>query len=115
MSKLLTKNKVSSNIFVGTPPATLNDCADFVVVDVIRSTDYDSHAVASVNIFLYAKPTGNPLKKNVKRLNAMEEALTTAIEGGSANDYSITQIYHDSDYDTNLNYHFNMVNIEIII
>jgi hypothetical protein len=80
--------------------------------------DRDSHGEASVNIFLYARPTGANLVKNVKKLNKMENALT-AVVGGIENDvdgdYEIIQNYHDSGYDETINFHFNMVNISITI
>lgn len=118
LSKLLTKGKVSTNIFPSMPAVLDSAWEDFVLIDVVRVKDRDSHGEASVNIFLYARPTGANLVKNVKKLNKMENALT-AVVGGIENDvdgdYEIIQNYHDSGYDETINFHFNMVNISITI
>lgn len=117
LSMTLTKSKVSKNIYVGNLPAAIDKGVDdMVFIDVFKVYDYDSHGEAQANIFMYARPTGTALKKNVKLLNQMEDALTESIKGVEhGKPYAASIIYRDSGYDNNRNFHYNVMNIKIII
>lgn len=117
LSMLLTSGKVSSHIFVGELPAALDkDIDEMVLIDVYKSSDYDSHGDAYANIFVYARPTGSTLRKAVKQLNKMENALTAIVEDPTPNIHYIPQvIYRDSGYDSNRGFHYNIMNVRIII
>lgn len=56
-SRLLTKGKVSKNIFVGDlPPTTSKDWSDFVLVDIGQQKDRNAYSIGYANIYLYARP-----------------------------------------------------------
>ena len=75
-SMLLTKGKISDNIFVGElPPTTSKDWDDFVNVDVGQQREHGGYSSGYANIYLYARPKGTPLRKNVKLLDKMEGIL----------------------------------------
>ena len=68
-SMLLTKGKISDNIFVGElPPTTSKDWDDFVNVDVGQQREHGGYSSGYANIYLYARPKGTPLRKNVNNL-----------------------------------------------
>ena len=105
-SRLLTKGKVSKNIFVGDlPPTTSKDWSDFVLVDIGQQKDRNAYSIGYANIYLYARPKGSPPRKNVALLDKMEEALSNTI--GTSNDT------RDSGYDTNRQFHYNIVSVSV--
>lgn len=113
---LLTNKGISENIFVGQlPPAQHAEWETMVLIDVMDINDYDALATCSVNIHLYAKPTGDYLTKNVRALDKMEEALQKVIEDSQDPHYIVQWNWEDSDYDQNRQYHFNVVNIGVTI
>jgi len=114
-SMMLAKAKISSHVFFGNLPATINsEWSDMVMVDVQAMHDYDSHAKGSVNIFLYAKSTDDESSKPVAKLNAMEVALDKALEETYSDHYIMQTQFRDNGYDTNAKYYYNVVNVEII-
>lgn len=115
-SKLLTAADVSDNIFVGTLPLTTDsEWEDMVCVEVQKMTDYDAYSVGSVLIYLYARPTGTPTRKNVSRLNNMENALSAAIEGSNDGYYIIEEQWRACDYDDGRNFHYNVISVSVTV
>lgn len=114
-SMLLTKGKISDNIFVGElPPTTSKDWDDFVNVDVGQQRDYGGYSSGYANIYLYARPKGTPLRKNVKLLDKMEGILDDVIKHSNNKDYTIQVLYRDSGYDSNRQFHFQMISVSVI-
>ncbi len=114
-SMALTKAGISDNIFVGElPPTTSKDWEDFVNVDVGQQTDYIAFSSGYVNIYLYARPKGTPLRKNVKRLDKMEEALDKMIRASNDKDFIISELYRDSGYDSNRQFHYNLIAVSVV-
>lgn len=114
-SMLLTKGKISDNIFVGElPPTTSKDWDDFVNVDVGQQRDYGGYSSGYANIYLYARPKGTPLRKNVKLLDKMEGILDDVIKRSNNKDYTIQVLYRDSGYDSNRQFHFQMISVSVI-
>lgn len=114
-SMLLTKGKISDNIFVGElPPTTSKDWDDFVNVDVGQQRDYGGYSSGYANIYLYARPKGTPLRKNVKLLDKMEGILDDMIKHSNNKDYTIQVLYRDSGYDSNRQFHFQMISVSVI-
>lgn len=114
-SMALTKAKISDNIFVGElPPTTGKDWEDFVNVDVGRQTDYNAFSSGYANVYLYARPKGTPLRKNVKRLDKMEAILDEVIKNSNDKDFIVSELYRDSGYDTNRQFHYNLVAISVV-
>lgn len=114
-SMLLTKGKISNNIFVGElPPTTSKNWDDFVNVDVGQQRDYGGYSSGYVNIYLYARPKGTPLRKNVKLLDKMEGILDDVIKHSNNKDYTIQVLYRDSGYDSNRQFHFQIISVSVI-
>ena len=114
-SMLLTKGKISDNIFVGElPPTTSKNWDDFVNVDVGQQRDYGGYSSGYANIYLYARPKGTPLRKNVKLLDMMEGILDDVIKHSNNKDYTIQVLYRDSGYDSNRQFHFQMISVSVI-
>ena len=114
-SMLLTKGKISNNIFVGElPPTTSKNWDDFVNVDVGQQRDYGGYSSGYANIYLYARPKGTPLRKNVKLLDKMEGILDDVIKHSNNKDYTIQVLYRDSGYDSNRQFHFQMISVLVI-
>lgn len=114
-SMLLTKGKISDNIFVGElPPTTSKDWDDFVNVDVGQQRDYGGYSSGYANIYLYARPKGTPLRKNVKLLDKMEGIFDDVIKHSNNKDYTIQVLYRDSGYDSNRQFHFQMISVSVI-
>ena len=114
-SMLLTKGKISDNIFVGElPPTTSKNWDDFVNVDVGQQRDHGGYSSGYANIYLYARPKGTPLRKNVKLLDNMEGILDDVIKNSNNKDYTIQVLYRDSGYDSNRQFHFQMISVSVI-
>lgn len=114
-SMLLTKGKISNNIFVGElPPTTSKNWDDFVNVDVGQQREHGGYSSGYANIYLYARPKGIPLRKNVKLLDKMEGILDDVIKNSNNKDYTIQVLYRDSGYDSNRQFHFQMISVSVI-
>lgn len=113
---LLTKGKISDNIFVGElPPTTSKNWDDFVNVDVGQQRDHGGYSSGYANIYLYARPKGTPLRKNVKLLDKMEGVLDKIIDESRDANYTISTLYRDSGYDSNRQFHFQMISVSVIV
>ena len=114
-SMILTKGKISDNIFVGElPPTTSKNWDDFVNVDVGQQREHGGYSSGYANIYLYARPKGTPLRKNVKLLDKMEGILDDVIKNSNNKDYTIQVLYRDSGYDSNRQFHFQMISVSVI-
>lgn len=114
-SMLLTKGKISDNIFVGElPPTTSKNWDDFVNVDVGQQREHGGYSSGYANIYLYARPKGTPLRKNVKLLDKMEGILDDVIKQSNNKDYTIQVLYRDSGYDSNRQFHFQIISVSVI-
>ena len=113
---LLTKYAVSKQLFISNLPVTIkSEWNDMVLIDVGSGVNKGAHREFSVNIYLYGRPQGDLQKKNVKVIDAMEEKLLTAIEECHDKHYHPSVNWSNSDYDNTRNFHFNVVNITILI
>ena len=105
---------LSSNVFVSTLPVTIkSEWADMVLIDVGKGDNLNAYRRFSVNVYLYAKGKGDLQTKNVNIIDAMEEKLLQAIQDCSDNHYHPNINWSDSDYDSTLNLHFNVVNLTV--
>ena len=114
-SMLLTGKGLSDNIIVGElPPTTSKDWENFVNVDVGQQQDHGAYSSGYTNIYLYARPKGSPPKKNVKELDRMEGVLDEIIMSANSDEYAIQELYRDGGYDSNRQFHFDMVSVSVI-
>lgn len=115
-SMLLTKYKVSKNIFVSQLPVNINpEWQDMVLIDVGKGMYKNAFNSVSVNIFLYGRPQGDAQIKNVKIIDKMEAALIEAVNNNIDEHYHPHIQWSDSDYDSVRNFHYNVININLIV
>lgn len=115
-SMLLANKGLSKNVFVGElPPTTYKEWDDFVNVDVGQQRDYGGYSSGYANIYLYARPKGTPLRKNVKLLDKMEGVLDKIIDESRDANYTISTLYRDSGYDSNRQFHFQIISVLVIV
>ena len=114
---LFYKKGITDNIFVGNLPITIaTTMTNMMLIDCsVGINDLHSHGLGSVNVFLYAKPIGANMEKDIKTLNAMENALSAALDANTSLNYSVDINWHDCGYDTNRNLHYDVVNIKTTI
>lgn len=110
ITMLLSSAKVSSQVFVSHLPITMKqEWNDLVLVDLVKGMDKGSHYLFTVNIYLYARPTGSLQMKNVKVIDAMEEKLRDGIANSANKHYDIGIEWSDTGYDSSINFHYNVV------
>lgn len=115
-SMLLSNKGLSDNIFIGElPPTTNKEWEDFVNVDIGQQRDYGGYSLGYANIYLYARPKGALRRKNVKTLDEMEGILDMIIDEANSKDYVIQELYRDSGYDTNRQFHFDMISVSVTV
>lgn len=113
---LLAQKNLSKNIIVGElPPTTDKEWDDFVNVDVGQQQDYNAYTTGYANIYLYARPKGSPLRKDIKNLDRMEGILDDIIENSDNENYVIQELYRDCGYDSNRQFHFDMIAVSVIV
>ena len=83
-------------------------------MDVGQQTDYIAFSSGYVNVYLYARPKGTPLRKNVKRLDKMEAALDKMVRESCDDNFVISELYRDSGYDTERQFHYVLVSISVV-
>ena len=115
-SMLLSNKDLSDNIFIGElPPTTNKEWEDFVNVDIGQQRDYGGYSLGYANIYLYARPKGALRRKNVKTLDKMEGILDMIIDEANSKDYVIQELYRDNGYDTNRQFHFDMISVSVTV
>lgn len=115
-SMLLSNKGLSDNIFIGElPPTTNKEWEDFVNIDIGQQRDYGGYSLGYANIYLYARPKGALRRKNVKTLDKMEGVLDMIIDEANSKDYVIQELYRDSGYDTNRQFHFDMISVSVTV
>lgn len=115
-SMLLSNKGLSDNIFIGElPPTTNKEWEDFVNVDIGQQRDYGGYSIGYANIYLYARPKGALRRKNVKTLDKMEGVLDMIIDEANSKDYVIQELYRDSGYDTNRQFHFDIISVSVTV
>ena len=113
---LLTKSGISKQIFISQLPVTIRpEWNDMVLVDVGVGENACAYRKYSVNIYLYGRPQGELQKKNVKVIDNMENILLEAIGNCSDEHYHPSVNWSDSDYDSTRNFHFNVINISVLV
>lgn len=107
---------VSDHTFAGTLPTTVSEnWKDMVLIDCdLPMTDYDSHSMATVYIFLYARPNADGTK-NVPVLAQMEGKLCDVLDVANDVHYSVHRQSNGGDYDTNIGWHRNYVYLTVKI
>ena len=113
---LLTRYSVSANIFTDMLPVTIkSEWNDMVLVDVGKGTGDNAKETYSANIFLYGRPLDDLQSKSVRVIDKMEEVVYKAISECHDSHYHLSLNWSDSGYDSTRNFHFNVLNVSIVI
>ena len=109
-------NKVSKNTYAGTLPDTIkSDWNDMVLVDCAnRVSDMNAYGEAIVLIWLYARPFEDG-SKNVAMMEELETKLNEVIENANDKIYVINRRNTYSDYDSERQWHCNIVELNVRI
>ena len=112
----IINNKVSKNTYAGTLPDTIkSEWNDMVLVDCAnRVSDLDAYGEAIVLVWLYARPFENG-SKNVAMMDELETTLNEVIENANDKIYVINRRNTYSDYDSDRQWHCNIVELNILI
>ena len=111
-------NVVSKNTFFGALPEKQTIDAswtDMVFIEIPNGIeDREAFGQGTVLVWLYARPLASG-RKNVAKMNELETNLNEAIQGAVSGRYSIARRSTYTDYDTNINWHCNAVELIITI
>ena len=112
-------NVVSKNTFVGSKlpdkAAIPSDWKDMCLIDIPNGIrDFDAQGKGTAIVYLYARPMESG-KKSVAVLSPMEERLNEVIMSSSNPNYHLSRRLTYTGYDTNIDWHFNAVEIIITI
>lgn len=107
-------NVVSNNTFFGSVPEKESigtDWEDMVVIEIPNGIeDREAFGQGTALIWLYAKPLSSG-RKNVRVMDMLETALNEAIRNASSPIYTLSRRSTYTDYNTDINWHCNAVEI----
>lgn len=109
-------NVVSKNTYAGTLPDTIQSSwNDMVLIDCAnRVMDENAYGTAVVLIWLYARPFEDG-SKNVPVMEELETRLNEAIANANDKNYVINRRDTYSDYDSDRQWHCNIVELNVRI
>lgn len=112
-------NVVSNNTFyTALPDASIvksSDWQDMVLIDIPSGIkDFDAYGQGIVFVALYARPLESG-RKNVAKMSQMEIKLNEVIQNATSGNYSIMRNDVYTDYDTDIKWHCNIVELLITI
>lgn len=110
---------VSEHTYFGTiPDAAIvksSDWQDMVMVEIPNGiSDFDAYGQGTALVWLYSRPMESG-KKNVPKMSELETKLDEAIRNASSSDYYLTRRMTFTDYDTEIKWHCNVIEIIITI
>lgn len=107
-------NVVSKNTFFGYPPekeSIDSSWKDFVFVEIPNGmNDLEGYAKGTALVWLYARPQSSG-RKNVAKMSELETKLNEVIKNTTHPIYSISRRKTYTDYDTNIDWHCNAVEL----
>lgn len=111
-------NVVSSNTFFGyLPEKELIDQSwtDMVYVEIPNGIeDYDAYGQGTILVWLYARPLLSG-RKNVAQMSQLERRLNEVISNAVSPYYTIARRSTYTDYDTEIKWHCNAVELIITV
>jgi hypothetical protein len=110
---------VSDNTFFGyIPDASViksTSWTDMCLVEIPNGIrDMDAYGQGTVLVWLYARPLESG-RKNVAKMSELEQKLNDAIKQSSGDKYYIQRRMTFTDYDTEIKWHCNVVELTITI
>lgn len=108
-------NVVSNNTFFGyMPDASIvkaSDWQDMVMVEIPNGIrDMDAYGQGTILVWLYARPLESG-RKNVAKMSVLEDRLNDVIANNKDKNYQISRRMTYTDYDTDIDWHCNVVEI----
>ena len=108
-------NVVSDNTFFGyMPDASIvksSDWQDMVMVEIPNGIrDMDAYGQGTILVWLYARPLESG-RKNVAKMSELETKLNAVITNAKDKNYQISRRMTFTDYDTDIDWHCNVVEI----
>lgn len=114
----LLDNKVSNNTFFGKlleKETIPSDWTDMILVEMPNGIyDKDAYGQGTALIHLYARPLSTG-RKNVATMNQLEQKLNIAVAENANTKYSVRRRQTYTYYDNDINWHCNIVELEIVI
>ena len=114
----LIDNKVSENTFFGKmieKETIPSEWKDMVLVTIPNGiNDYDAYGQGTALVYLYARPLSTG-RKNVAMMSQLDSKLNEAIASNTSKTYLINRRSTFTDYDEDINWHLNVVEITIRI
>lgn len=112
-------NVVSKNTFFGyMPDASIvqsSNWSDICFVEFPNGIrDMDAYGQGTALVWLYARPLESG-RKNVAKMSQLEQKLNEALESAQGDKYSIRRRLTYTDYDTEIKWHCNVIEIIITI
>ena len=106
-------NVVSNNTFFTALPdpsiVKSSDWQDMVLIDFpMGIKDLDAFGRGEVDVVLYARPYESG-KKNVAKMSELETKLNAAVENAISENYQLVRDDARSMYDTDINWHCNVI------
>lgn len=108
-------NVVSQNTFYGYMPDTsvvlASDWTDMCLIEIPNGIrDMEAYGEGTVLIWLYARPLDSG-RKNVAKMSELETKLNEVIKDSNSKDYQIARRLTYTDYDTDIKWHCNVVEL----
>lgn len=114
----LIDNKISENTFFGSllnAESIKDEWEDMVMVEIPNGIrDMDAYGVGVVLVYLYARPLSSG-RKNVAVMTKLEQRLNDVIAANTNKTYLLNRRMTFTDYDKDINWHCNIVELNIQI
>lgn len=111
-------NNISDNTIFGymIEKATIpDDWNDMVLIEVPNGVaDMDAYGQGTILVWLYARPLLSG-KKNVTTMSILEKNLNEVVKSSSNSTYQISRRLTYTSYDTDIDWHCNVVELNILI
>ena len=111
-------NTISDNTIFGymIEKATIPDnWEDMVLIEIPNGVaDMDAYGQGTILVWLYARPLLSG-KKNVATMTTLEKKLNEVIKSSSNDTYQISRRLTYTSYDTDIDWHCNVVELNILI
>lgn len=107
-------NTISNNTLFGymiDKAAIPSDWQDMVMVEIPNGIeDREAYGQGTILVWLYARPLDSG-RKNVAKMSQLEKKLNEVIESNKDATYQISRRLTYTDYDTDIDWHCNVVEI----
>ena len=111
-------NTISDNTIFGymIEKATIpDDWNEMVMIEVPNGVaDMDAYGQGTILVWLYARPLLSG-KKNVAIMSALEKRLNEVVKSSGNSTYQISRRLTYTSYDTDIDWHCNVVELNILI